>query len=733
MEASILKAMLNKPYWETYKGFIKPENFTRGKRSPFYKMFVVLSDYHTTYDDPLTPESLKTIHLAQMVGEDTKSREKMEKAYVELSEAVVGDGVEALFKAFRITDLRFKVEELMDANNFDKAQGVLEEINAIEAEDGVIHEDESLYMELDLEALTTADDESAMRWFLPQLDDIAGTLTKGTSTLVLARSNAGKCLGKDTPVIMADGTIEMVQDVVNGDKVMGYDGTPRTVQGVVKGRAPMYRVSYKDGDSYTVNDAHILSLKKVGTDEIVNINVEEYLQKSDRFKSTHKGWRTKWDGGHNKKLHLNPYFLGLWLGDGSCSKPEICNGSEVVGSWLKDNFNTNLYVNAKTPTYYIRGIKEYMDGYNLTYNKHIPSEFKTAEKHVRQQVLAGLIDTDGYVGGHYVEITQKSKTLADDIVWIARSLGLRATVKSSMKKAQGWVEPMQYWRISIRGDLYTIPTKLKDVSGIRNNKGRDRYAIKVEAIGEDEYFGFTLKENPLFVLGDWTVTHNTSFIIPQTDKLLTSGYNVLHVCLSEDGREELAIRYAMGAFKCTQERVLRDKPKTTQALNDRYEGRLRIINTGRMSAREIEAEFERLKKEENFVPDLVVYDQYQKMFVKTNSSANTAEVRTEVSQRIKDFANKFGHHALCATQADQSSGWTVTEMNVDGSKTGVVGEFKTIIGLGKEDDDRPKVFLDKEGKQCEGLKRNVNVAKNKGKLGMFTAYLVADKCHWIEE
>jgi len=93
----------------------------------------------------------------------------------------------------------------------------------------------------------------------------------------------GKCLGKDTPILMYDGTIRLVQDVVVGDLLMGDDSTPRTVLTLARGRETMYRVDEIKNESnaphhYIVNESHILSLK-TPTDEIVDISLLDYLNR----------------------------------------------------------------------------------------------------------------------------------------------------------------------------------------------------------------------------------------------------------------------------------------------------------------------------------------------------------------------------------------------------------------------------------------------------------------------
>ena len=66
-------------------------------------------------------------------------------------------------------------------------------------------------------------------------------LMVGTSNAILASPGVGKCLGKDTPVIMFDGSIKKVQDVIVGDVLMGDDSTPRNVLSTCTGVENLYR------------------------------------------------------------------------------------------------------------------------------------------------------------------------------------------------------------------------------------------------------------------------------------------------------------------------------------------------------------------------------------------------------------------------------------------------------------------------------------------------------------
>jgi len=75
---------------------------------------------------------------------------------------------------------------------------------------------------------------------------------------------SGKCHKIDTPIMMHNGSIKMVQDIQVGDFLMGDDSKPRTVLSLARGVDKMYEVCPVKGDKYTVNQEHILCLKASG-------------------------------------------------------------------------------------------------------------------------------------------------------------------------------------------------------------------------------------------------------------------------------------------------------------------------------------------------------------------------------------------------------------------------------------------------------------------------------------
>lgn len=99
-------------------------------------------------------------------------------------------------------------------------------------------------------------------------------------------------------------------------------------------------------------------------------------------------------------------------------------------------------------------------------NKHIPKCYLENSREIRLQVLAGIIDTDGYLGHGGYDMCFANKRLLDDIITLARSLGFSARDAVSVTKmctnAAGGPKACQAYRTYISGgnDLRDIPVLL---------------------------------------------------------------------------------------------------------------------------------------------------------------------------------------------------------------------------------------------------------------------------------
>lgn len=108
--------------------------------------------------------------------------------------------------------------------------------------------------------------------------------------LLVSPTGSGKCYGKGTPILMFDGAIKAVEDIVVGDLLMGPDSQPRRVESLARGREEMFRITPVKGDPFECNRSHILCLRGCEY-EIVNIEVGDYLQRAQDWRDRHYGWR----------------------------------------------------------------------------------------------------------------------------------------------------------------------------------------------------------------------------------------------------------------------------------------------------------------------------------------------------------------------------------------------------------------------------------------------------------
>lgn len=346
------------------------------------------------------------------------------------------------------------------------------------------------------------------------LDEKMLGIHKGAFTMVLAPTGIGKSLAPDTKVIKYDGSVVRADEVKVGDQLLGPDSTPRNVTNVNLQTGPMYKITPTKGDPWFCNEDHILSLKKSGTDEIKNVTILEYLSWSKTQKHLWKQWRTGEVEFYNcsydtPDFHDKVYCLGAYLGDGRKQGPEICMGKtkEKVLAFFESKVETTRKSWDRGAWYVGFSKKSWLWEWVTDYVKirSIPEHFKTHTITSRKYLLAGLLDTDGSVTDGGAEITQKSEQLADDICFVVRSLGLAAYKKDKT------VNGITYYRVTISGDMTDIPCKRLKFKPRKQIKDALKTGFTVESVGEGDYRGIALDGDHLFVMGDFTVTHNTEF------------------------------------------------------------------------------------------------------------------------------------------------------------------------------------------------------------------------------
>ena len=276
--------------------------------------------------------------------------------------------------------------------------------------------------------------------------------------------------------------------------------------------------------------------------DICDINVMDYIKKQYDWKESYKGFKcnriTCWE---KKNVDLDPYLLGYWLGDGSKNQAQITTDDFEIVDYFKEKSkdynlnwkqlkNTEKYKgemhynmttgncidnkwedNNNSKNYFYQALKKY----DLLNNKHVPDDYKINDVETRLQLIAGFMDADGSLNeSNNFEFSQKEDghtRLFNDIVFIGRSLGFIVSI-GKKKKIKGKF----YHRANLYGNgIEEIPTKIcrKISKEYGHYKDPNIYEIKIQKLEYGNYCGFEIDGNKRFLLGDFTVTHNTSSIL----------------------------------------------------------------------------------------------------------------------------------------------------------------------------------------------------------------------------
>ena len=410
-----------------------------------------------------------------------------------------------------------------------------------------------------------------------------------------------ECFDPNTEILMWDGTVKLAVDIKVDDVLIDDLGNPTRVRTTCEGYKNMYDIIPDKSNfmKHRVTDNHILTLKIRGhktvrpsnrtdrnythvvdflnrdtlvfqekyfacledakqfvstitdDDDTIDITIEKYLTLGERTKDRLVLFKTEGIHWTKKEVEMDPYLLGMWLGDG------LSDGSGFALNY-KTDFETLVYwerwaeengavvKKGKRYSYSVVSkknketcldeicnrveeapLKKYLRKYNLLKNKHIPNEYLTNDRETRLKVLAGLVDTDGSVRaeGHEIRISQgpANYRIVEDAYTLAMSLGFSCGIKEG--KSQ-WIDEKTgvkkcstYKELTITGyKICEIPTLLprKKLLPIENetqivrSKSFMCSKFKLEEVGIGPFVGWQLHDKRgRFILKDGLSVHNT--------------------------------------------------------------------------------------------------------------------------------------------------------------------------------------------------------------------------------
>ena len=322
------------------------------------------------------------------------------------------------------------------------------------------------------------------------------------------------CHIKDTEIMMFDGSNKLVQDIKIGDKLMGDDSTSRNVLRLCRGIETMYKITNDKKESYIVNENHILCLKYKNTN--IEIVVKDFYKLSENEKRKLKGYKVPIKF-KKKDLPIDPYMIGYWLGSIYKHIIQFVN-YKILNYFINNLYKYDCYLQYfYRYTYKIDGIRNYniflitLKKLNLIKNKHIPDIYKFNSRDNQLKLLAGLIDSNGYLYNDKYIIIHKDIIIINDIIYLCKSIGFACDKKIRKDNIT--------WEIFIYGKgINNIPILCLNKKILSNSKIQIKDVlvsnISIKKLGKNDYYGFKLDNNNKYVMNDFTVTHNSgkSFI-----------------------------------------------------------------------------------------------------------------------------------------------------------------------------------------------------------------------------
>lgn len=247
--------------------------------------------------------------------------------------------------------------------------------------------------------------------------------------------NYWACLDIATPLPTPHGWTTM-GDVKAGDRLIDEKGNPCTVLGTspVHIDRECFRIKFDDGSSIVTDKSHLWQVEERRGDP------SKYLTKivntGELIPHNHIVHVTEPLNLPTAKLPVDPYVLGVWIGDGDGNNGRITCGSmdaaetrfqlEKTGASLsRDHYGKRDGDTASVFT--ILGLKPELRSLDLLKNKHIPPQYLRASHTQRLSLLQGLMDTDGSIDKKFqCSFTTIYDSLARDFAELLRSLGIKA-------------------------------------------------------------------------------------------------------------------------------------------------------------------------------------------------------------------------------------------------------------------------------------------------------------------
>jgi hypothetical protein len=335
----------------------------------------------------------------------------------------------------------------------------------------------------------------------------------------------GKALALDTPIPTPEGWTT-IGDIEVGDQILSPDGNSVSVTFKTETMInhQCYKIFFDNGEEIVADADHLWEVnssywrtgkKVINTDEIYS----RYLKKTNNKRG--KGVEgslyidlSKAINGKNQNLPIDPYLLGVWLGDGYSADGRIIAHKDDY-----EFYKTKLDIEHEREDnncirFKCRDLRKKLKENNLLKNKHIPQIYLRTSIEQRMELLRGLMDTDGSITKNQsFEFYQKNYEFILQVVELLSSLGIKSRVSRRLIN-QCWYHTV---RFPSKENIFNLPRKseLINFGGKGRPQNKRHYIQKIEKVDSVPVACIQVdSDDHLFLCGRTFIpTHNTTTVV----------------------------------------------------------------------------------------------------------------------------------------------------------------------------------------------------------------------------
>lgn len=387
---------------------------------------------------------------------------------------------------------------------------------------------------------------------------------------------------EENSLIYYNGYEKRIKDVKIGDEIYGDDGKlTKVLDKVNPGVVDIYEIEFSNGKRIKCSGNHLWTVYNTHLEKWLDLTTDEinkkyyYLKKDNRYNKHIKSLIysipvSKPIQYQQKDLKIDPYLLGLWLGDGNSNSVTICSIDDEIINYLVDHSKKIGVMNTIEPDpskgngnfRYCRihngwkndnQIRSSFKDYDLFNNKHIPTDYLYSSVDQRLELLKGLMDTDGSCDkSGNIEFGTSIPKLYEGMKFLLGSLGISYKVEKVRKTYNYKKEKKigkEHFRFKIYTDLkiFKLNRKLNNynISDSKKMKSyKERVTIK-NITKVEKAQAYCLKvdnKSKLFLAGDFIVTHNcgkddflSALVATKPAMLGANGWRTIPICTGTGG------------------------------------------------------------------------------------------------------------------------------------------------------------------------------------------------------